>query len=75
MAKEMAHTLIHHLLSDNTEWNFWKNDYSKLVRIKWNGKTPFQEVRKAARKFMGIKDKEMMYERSLSNKPFDLVID
>lgn len=58
--------LIESLLTDNSHWNFWEKNWTKVVFIKWNGETPFKEVRKIAAKHMGIKECEMIYERSLS---------
>jgi hypothetical protein len=47
----------------------------KVCRVKWNGKTPFREVNKAARTFLEIKDSEMMYERSIGNLDPHIVLE
>ena len=71
--------LLKELIENDMYWNFWKKDWSKYIRIQWNGKTPFSTVRKIAIKNLGIKSNELIYERSISLligscKP-DLIID
>lgn len=75
MSKQLKSGIIKELLNDNTKWNFWSKDWMKVCRVKWNGKTPFKEVKKAAREFLQIKDSEMMYERSIGNLDPHIILD
>ncbi len=68
-------TLMHSLLTDNSLWTFWKEDWTKMLRVQWGGKTPFREVKSKARKKLGLKEGEMIYERSISSDNIGLIID
>ncbi len=67
-------TVMHTLLTDNSIWNFWKEDWTKLCRVQWGGKTPFKDVKEKALKKLGIKQSEMIYERGVCSDEITLII-